>query len=169
MLHFLAPFILVVLVGVHILFLHDTGSRNPLGVERRVEAIPFHRYYTLKDLVGIVVAMGALFIVCLVSPDLFLDPVNFVPADPLKTPLHIQPEWYFLFAYSILRSIPNKLGGVVVLAMSVVVLFFMPFYPKPLYAGISANFLRESLYWVFIGNFILLSYIGTCPIEPPFT
>lgn len=92
MFHFLAPFILIVLVGVHILFLHDTGSGNPLGIDSDAEAVPFHRYYVLKDLVGIVIMVGALCIVVFCEPDLFSDPTNFTPADPIKTPLHIQPE-----------------------------------------------------------------------------
>lgn len=166
--HFLGPFILFVLVGVHIMFLHDTGSGNPLGVEREIEAIPFHSYYLLKDLVGIVVMVGALAFVCLVVPDIFLDPVNFMPADPIRTPLHIQPEWYFLFAYCILRRIPNKLGGVIALGLSVVVLYFIPFYPKPLSRGIQFNPVAQFLFWVFIGNFVVLTFIGRCPIEPPF-
>lgn len=90
--HFLGPFLLLILVGIHIVFLHDTGSGNPLGVESDIEAIPFHSYYILKDLVGIVVMVGCLFMVCLTMPDIFLDPVNFIPADPIRTPLHIQPE-----------------------------------------------------------------------------
>nr|UJH93083.1 cytochrome b [Chamelea gallina]UJH93122.1 cytochrome b [Venus verrucosa]UJH93148.1 cytochrome b [Venus verrucosa]UJH93174.1 cytochrome b [Venus verrucosa]UJH93200.1 cytochrome b [Venus verrucosa] len=166
--HFLGPFILFMLVGIHIVFLHDTGSGNPLGVESDVEAIPFHSYYLLKDLVGIVFMVGCLLLICLCAPDIFLDPVNFMPADPMKTPLHIQPEWYFLFAYCILRSIPNKLGGVVALAMSVVVLYFLPFYPKTLWRGIGFNPLGQFLFWIFVGNFIILTFIGSCPIEPPF-
>lgn len=92
MFHFLAPFILIVLVGVHIIFLHDTGSGNPLGVDSDAEAVPFHSYYVLKDLVGIVVMIGILFIIVFCEPDLFSDPTNYIPADPIKTPLHIQPE-----------------------------------------------------------------------------
>nr|QOE56575.1 cytochrome b [Antigona lamellaris] len=166
--HFLSPFLLLMLVGIHIMYLHDTGSGNPLGIESWTEAIPFHSYYFLKDLVGIVVMLSFLMFVCFSNPDFFSDPVNFIPADPMKTPIHIQPEWYFLFAYCILRSIPNKLGGVVALAMSVVVLYFMPFYPKPLWRGISFNVLSQILFWAFVGNFILLTFIGSCPIEPPF-
>lgn len=90
--HFLGPFLLFVLVGIHIVFLHDTGSGNPLGVESDAEAIPFHSYYLLKDLVGIFLMLGILVLVSLCNPDIFLDPVNFMPADPIRTPLHIQPE-----------------------------------------------------------------------------
>lgn len=146
MFHFLAPFILIVLVGVHIIYLHDTGSGNPLGVGSDAEAIPFHSYYVLKDLVGIFVLLGLLVIVCLCEPDVFSDPTNFIPADPIKTPLHIQPEWYFLFAYTILRRVPHKLGGVLALAGSVVILYFMPFYPKPLWRGSQYNPLAQVVF-----------------------
>lgn len=166
--HFLGPFILLVLVGIHIIFLHDTGSRNPLGIERDAEALPFHRYYLLKDLVGIFIIIGCLFLICFCFPDLFLDPVNFIPADPIRTPLHIQPEWYFLFAYSILRRIPNKLGGVIALFRSVVILYFMPFYPKRLIRGVQFNPIGQVVFWIFVRRFIILTFIGSCPIEPPF-
>nr|YP_004934875.1 cytochrome b [Meretrix lamarckii]ACY06184.1 cytochrome b [Meretrix lamarckii] len=166
--HFLAPFILMVLVGVHIIFLHDTGSGNPLGVDSDAEAVPFHSYYVLKDLVGIVVMIGILFMIVFCEPDLFSDPTNYMPADPMKTPLHIQPEWYFLFAYTILRSIPNKLGGVLALAGSVFVLYLLPMYPKSLWRGSQYNPVAQFVFWVFVGNFIVLTYMGMCPVEPPF-
>nr|YP_002929379.1 cytochrome b [Meretrix petechialis]ABV53326.1 cytochrome b [Meretrix petechialis] len=166
--HFLAPFILMVLVGVHILFLHDTGSGNPLGIDSDAEAVPFHSYYVLKDLVGIVIMVGALCIVVFCEPDLFSDPTNFTPADPMKTPLHIQPEWYFLFAYTILRSIPNKLGGAMALAGSVLILYILPLYPKSLWRGSQYNPVAHFVFWAFVSNFIVLTYIGMCPVEPPF-
>uniref|UniRef100_UPI00315DE898 cytochrome b n=1 Tax=Glauconome virens TaxID=457868 RepID=UPI00315DE898 len=166
--HFLGPFILLVLVSIHIVYLHETGSSNPLGMSSDAEAIPFHSYYLLKDLVGILVMISFLCFICLFMPDVFLDPVNFIPADPMSTPLHIQPEWYFLFAYSILRSIPNKLGGVVALLMSVVILYFMPLYPKSFNRGSQYNPIAQSLFWVFVSSFIMLTFIGSCPIEPPF-
>lgn len=166
--HFLRPFLLVVLIVLHIIYLHETGSGNPLGVDSDAEAVPFHRFYTLKDLVGIVVMVRLLIFVCFCYPDLFSDPVNFRPADPIKTPTHIQPEWYFLFAYAILRSIPNKLGGVIGLVLSVAILYLIPFFPKGLHRGIQYNPLAQVLFWFFIRNFILLRFIGSCPIEYPF-
>nr|YP_009455672.1 cytochrome b [Lutraria maxima]AUH21198.1 cytochrome b [Lutraria maxima] len=166
--HFLSPFLLVVLIILHVMYLHETGSGNPLGISSDAEAVPFHSFYTLKDLVGIVVMASLLFLVCLCFPDLFSDPVNFFPADPMKTPTHIQPEWYFLFAYAILRSVPNKLGGVVSLVLSVAVLYVMPFFPKGFHRGIQFNPVAQVIFWLFIGNFVLLSFIGACPIEYPF-
>nr|YP_009104584.1 cytochrome b [Mactra chinensis]AII19513.1 cytochrome b [Mactra chinensis]WLS55674.1 cytochrome b [Mactra chinensis] len=166
--HFIAPFLLLALSGVHIFYLHETGSSNPLGVDSDAEAVPFHSFYTLKDLVGVVVLIWVLGVICLCYPDFFSDPINFNPADPLKTPTHIQPEWYFLFAYAILRSIPNKLGGVLGLVLSVSILYIMPFFPKGFQRGIQYNIFAQVLFWGFVGNFIFLSFIGACPIEYPY-
>jgi len=124
--HFLFPFVIVALVVLHIFFLHETGSRNPLGVNRDREKVRFHSYYSVKDLFGFVFTLFLFFILVFVSPFLLGDPENFIPANPLVTPIHIQPEWYFLFAYAILRSIPNKLGGVVGLVISLLILFILP-------------------------------------------
>lgn len=148
--------------------LHETGSRNPLGVDSDAEAVPFHSFFILKDLVGIVVIIFLLMCVCLCFPDLFSDPVNFTRADSIKTPTHIQPEWYFLFAYAILRRVPNKLAGVVALLLSVVVLYALPYIPKGITRGIQFDPVTQVLFWLLIRNFILLRYIGACPIEFPF-
>lgn len=168
MFHFLSPFLLAVLFVLHVIYLHETGSGNPLGVSSDAEAVPFHRFYTLKDLVGIVIMARLLIFICLCFPDLFSDPVNFRPADPIKTPTHIQPEWYFLFAYAILRRVPNKLGGVIRLGLSVVILYVIPFFPKGFHRGIQFNPLAQVVFWLFIRNFVLLRFIGACPIEFPF-
>lgn len=124
--HFLIPFIILGTVIIHLLFLHQTGSNNPLGLKRESEKIPFHPYFTIKDLAGFLIILASLTILTLLSPNLLGDPENFNPANPLVTPVHIQPEWYFLFAYAILRSIPNKLGGVVALIMSILILAVLP-------------------------------------------
>jgi len=126
-LHFLLPFGIAALTVLHLLFLHETGSNNPLGINRDGEKVPFHSYYTFKDIVGFLVVIFLLSILVLFSPQLLTDPENFIPANPLVTPVHIQPEWYFLFAYAILRSIPNKLGGVIGLVISIAILFILPF------------------------------------------
>merc|ERR1711941_20100 len=125
-LHFLLPFIISGLSIVHLLFLHSTGSRNPLGVNRNFDKTPFHPYFSTKDLVGIIIFFMSYIYICLQAPRFLGDPENFIPANPLVTPVHIQPEWYFLFAYAILRSIPNKLGGVVALVAAVAILFVLP-------------------------------------------
>ena len=125
--HFLLPFIIAAIRAMHLLFLHETGSNNPLGLNRDGDKVPFHSYYSFKDLVGFVALLSILSFLALFSPQLLTDPENFIPANPLVTPVHIQPEWYFLFAYAILRSIPNKLGGVIGLVSSIAVLFLLPF------------------------------------------
>lgn len=169
MLHFLLPFVLLVLVAVHIIYLHRTGSNNPLGLRRDREKIPFYPYYLLKDLVGIFWIVGFLLFVVIFFPDVFLDPVNFVPADPIRTPTHIQPEWYFLFAYAILRRIPNKLGGVVALAISLLILYALPFLPMPK-LGLGSAFypVCQFFFWRLVGSFFVLTYIGRCDIRSPF-
>lgn len=124
--HFLFPFIISAFSVLHILFLHETGSSNPLGLNSDREKVSFHSYYSIKDLFGYVFVLFGFLMLVFVSPFLLGDPENFVPANPLVTPVHIQPEWYFLFAYAILRSIPNKLGGVIGLAGAVAILFVLP-------------------------------------------
>merc|ERR550525_56535 len=109
------------------LFLHQTGSSNPLGVNSNYDKLPFHQYYSIKDMIGFMVVFILFRYICFFNPWLLGDPENFISANPLVTPVHIQPEWYFLFAYAILRSIPNKLGGVVALAASVAVLYTLGF------------------------------------------
>lgn len=145
-LHFILPFGLAALRVLHLFYLHVTGSNNPLGIRRDVDKIPFHPYYLVKDLFGIVLFFLFLFILVSFFPNALIDPVNYIPADPYKTPLHIQPEWYFLFAYAILRSIPNKVGGVLALAGAVIVLFFVPFFHCGQFRSISFYPLNQILF-----------------------
>nr|YP_010393157.1 cytochrome b [Nototeredo knoxi]UPX89283.1 cytochrome b [Nototeredo knoxi] len=166
--HVLGPFLLALLAALHMLYLHEDGSSNPLGVKTASESTPFHPLFTYKDVLGMAVLVGAISMVVLVKPDMFTDPENFMPADPTKTPVHIQPEWYFLFAYSILRSVPNKLGGVVLLLSSVLVLYTLPFCMKPKIKGTQHNYAGKILFWVFVTNFFCLTSLGACSVEYPF-
>lgn len=125
-LHFLLPFVIAAASALHLLFLHQRGSNNPLGVGSNSNKVPFHGYYTVKDAVGFVVFLAGLGAVALFFPNLLTDPENYLPANPLVTPIHIMPEWYFLWAYAILRSIPNKLGGVVAMFAAIFILFALP-------------------------------------------
>nr|YP_010131057.1 cytochrome b [Haliotis ovina]QPZ53798.1 cytochrome b [Haliotis ovina]QRV62312.1 cytochrome b [Haliotis ovina]UFI48612.1 cytochrome b [Haliotis ovina]UFI48620.1 cytochrome b [Haliotis ovina] len=167
-LHFLVPFVIAGMSVLHLLFLHETGSNNPLGLNSDGDKVPFHFYHTVKDLVGFLVLLFFLMLLVFFDPFLLGDPENFIPANPLVTPVHIQPEWYFLFAYAILRSIPNKLGGVVALAMSVVILFVVPLF----HSGKSRSFcfypVNQILFWCFVGVLFILTWIGACPVEPPY-
>jgi ubiquinol-cytochrome c reductase cytochrome b subunit len=126
----LLPFIISAAVLVHLLFLHQTGSNNPIGLNSNFDKISFHPFFSFKDVFGFIVIISALIILSLVSPYMLGDTENFIPANPLVTPVHIQPEWYFLFAYAILRSIPNKLGGVIALVLSIAILYVFPFVIK---------------------------------------
>jgi ubiquinol-cytochrome c reductase cytochrome b subunit len=111
---------------LHILFLHETGSNNPIGLNSDSDKTPFHSYFSYKDIFGFIILLAGLFFLTLLAPNFLLEPDNFIPANPMSTPLHIQPEWYFLFAYAILRSIPNKLGGVLALVAAVIIPIVSP-------------------------------------------
>nr|YP_009252173.1 cytochrome b [Potomida littoralis]ALQ78684.1 cytochrome b [Potomida littoralis] len=167
-LHFVLPFVIMAFAMIHLLFLHETGSNNPLGISSNTNLIPFHIYYTVKDTAGFVMALGLLATICFFSPNLLSDPENFIPANPLSTPIHIQPEWYFLFAYAILRSIPNKLGGVVALVMSILILMLMPLTHINTMRSTSFYPMNQTLFWGFVSIFLVLTWIGKQPVEDPF-
>nr|URX54212.1 cytochrome b [Cryptotermes sp. 8 AB-2022a] len=166
-LHFLMPFVIAALAMVHLLFLHQTGSNNPLGLKSDTDKIPFHPYFVTKDIVGFIILLTALSTLSLKEPYLLSDPDNFIPANPLVTPVHIQPEWYFLFAYAILRSIPNKLGGVIALVMSIAILFALPAY-KSKFTGTQFYPTNQLMFWVMTSTVALLTWIGARPVEDPY-
>lgn len=167
-LHFILPFTIIILVIIHLYFLHITGSSNPLGVNRNLYKIPFHLYFSYKDLLGFIIFLIPLIIITLQYPYIFRDPDNFAPANPIITPIHIQPEWYFLFAYAILRSIPNKLGGVIALISSIIILYRLILINLKL-PPTSHHPWEQFLFWMFVNNFIILTWLGAQPIEDPFT
>nr|YP_008757922.1 cytochrome b [Junonia orithya]AGS43940.1 cytochrome b [Junonia orithya] len=166
--HFLFPFIIMMLTMIHLLFLHQTGSNNPLGINSNLDKIPFHPFFTFKDLIGFIILILLLTLLSLTNPYLLGDPDNFIPANPLVTPIHIQPEWYFLFAYAILRSIPNKLGGVIALVMSILILIILPFTFNKKIQGIQFYPLNQILFWSLITIIILLTWIGARSVEAPY-
>nr|ALO77294.1 cytochrome b [Brachinus crepitans] len=166
--HFLLPFIVSALVLIHLLFLHQTGSNNPLGINSNIDKIPFHPYFTFKDSMTFMILMMALTILTLLNPYYLGDPDNFTPANPLVTPVHIQPEWYFLFAYAILRSIPNKLGGVIALVLSILIFMILPFYNLNKFQSLKFYPINQILFWLFFMIVILLTWIGMRPVEDPF-
>nr|AFA56282.1 cytochrome b [Dascillus cervinus] len=167
-LHYLLPFMVTALTMIHLLFLHQTGSNNPLGVNSNTDKTPFHPFFSLKDIVGFIIMLMTLISLSLIAPYLLGDPDNFTPANPLVTPVHIQPEWYFLFAYAILRSIPNKLGGVIALMMSITVLLLMPFTNKKYMQSNVTYPINKILFWSFVSMLILLTWIGAKPVEDPY-
>lgn len=166
--HFILPFIIAALVIIHLIFLHQSGSSNPLGTSINIDKIPFHPYFTIKDILGIILIIIILIIVTLLNPYILGDPDNFTPANPLVTPIHIQPEWYFLFAYAILRSIPNKLGGVIALVASIAILYIIPFLSKRKIIRNQFYPLNKFIIWIILRSLILLTWIGARPVEDPY-
>nr|BAZ95970.1 cytochrome b [Takifugu rubripes] len=166
--HFLLPFIVAAAAIVHLIFLHETGSNNPLGLNSNADKIPFHPYFSYKDLLGFTIMLSALATLALFSPNYLGDPDNFTPANPLVTPAHIKPEWYFLFAYAILRSIPNKLGGVLALLASILILMVVPFLHTSKQRSLTFRPLSQFLFWTLIADVVILTWIGGMPVEHPY-
>nr|AHF48855.1 cytochrome b [Rutilus rutilus] len=166
--HFLFPFVVAGATVLHLLFLHETGSNNPAGLNSDADKISFHPYFSYKDLLGFVIMLLALTSLTLFSPNLLGDPENFTPANPLVTPPHIQPEWYFLFAYAILRSIPNKLGGVLALLFSILVLMVVPILHTSKQRGLTFRPVTQFLFWTLVADMFILTWIGGMPVEHPY-
>nr|BCT98138.1 cytochrome b [Liobagrus reinii] len=166
--HFLLPFTIIAATLLHALFLHETGSNNPLGLNSDTDKISFHPYFSYKDLLGFIMLITALASLALFSPNFLGDPENFTPANPLVTPPHIKPEWYFLFAYAILRSIPNKLGGVLALLFSILILMIVPLLHTSKQQGLTFRPLAQLLFWALVANVFILTWIGGMPVEHPF-
>jgi ubiquinol-cytochrome c reductase cytochrome b subunit len=181
-LHVIAlPLVLLGLVVAHIIALHEVGSNNPDGVEIKknknadgipVDGIPFHPYYTVKDIVGVVVFLMGFSLVMFFAPEMggyFLERANFVPADPLKTPEHIAPVWYFTSFYTVLRAVPDPFGGVVAMGAAVVILFFMPWIDRnPIKSWRYRSVLHRSNLIIFAIGFIILGYLGVKPVQPDY-
>ncbi len=166
-LHYLLPFVIAGLAVVHIIALHEHGSNNPIGIDGNIDKIPFHPYYTTKDLFGFGVFSVFFSYFIFFDPNLLGHADNYIPANPLVTPPHIQPEWYFLFAYTVLRSIPDKLLGVLALFGSLLVLFPMPWLHTCNIRSHQFRPIAKLLFWFLVGDFIVLTYIGACPPEEP--
>nr|AFP54301.1 cytochrome b [Polyergus rufescens] len=166
-LHFILPFIISMMVMLHLFYLHETGSSNPLGINSNLSKIPFHNYFTMKDSLTFMIFLFLFMMLNMQYPYMFSDPDNFTPANPMITPIHIQPEWYFLFAYAILRSIPNKLGGVIALMSSIIILYFLPLINTK-FNSLSHYPINQFMYWMYMNTFIILTWAGAQIIEPPF-
>nr|YP_010154749.1 cytochrome b [Thyreus decorus]QQX27984.1 cytochrome b [Thyreus decorus] len=167
--HFIMPFVILMFVIIHLFFLHLHGSNNSLGVESKIYMVEFYPYFLIKDLLGFVLILLLFFYINFQFPYYFSDPDNFKIANSMVTPIHIKPEWYFLFAYSILRAIPNKLGGVTALILSILILFLMSIFKNNISKSNKFNMLGKLYYWFFINNFILLTWLGGKVIELPYT
>jgi len=166
-LHFLLPIVICALVFLHLVALHTTKSNNPLGIDVKgpQDTIPFHPYYTIKDLFGIGVLLLIYLSVVFFDPNLFGDPDNYVPANPMVTPPHIKPEWYFLPFYAILRAIPDKLGGVVAMFGAIIILFFLPWIDSSKVRSAKFRPIFKQVFWIFLVVCLVLGYCGSQPPE----
>nr|AWU48997.1 cytochrome b [Mesohomotoma hibisci] len=167
-LHFIMPFILTIIIIFHLVFLHETGSSNPLGLNSNIDKVPFFPYFVVKDLMGYFMFFFFFLILLMFYPYILNDPDNFIPANPMNTPLHIQPEWYFLFAYSILRAIPNKLGGVIALVSSILILLTTLLNKKSYIKGMQYYPITQHMFWMWVNITCLLTWIGMKPVETPY-
>ncbi|WP_339631310.1 cytochrome b N-terminal domain-containing protein [uncultured Sneathiella sp.] len=169
-LHYLLPFVIVGIVILHIWALHTNGSNNPTGVELKdkQDSIPFHPYYTVKDLFGLAIFLIFFSAFLFYAPNYMGHPDNYIPANPLVTPAHIVPEWYFLPFYAILRAVPDKLGGVMLMFGAIAVLFALPWLDKSRIRSARFRPIYKQLFWVFVADCILLTYIGGKPAEGAF-
>jgi len=166
--HFVLPFIVAAVAFLHLVFLHQTGSNNPLGINCNSDRVPFHTYYSTKDALGFIIALTLFISLVLFAPNLLTDPENFLLANPLVTPIHIKPEWYFLWVYAILRSIPNKLGGVLALFAALLILFILPLTSTNNKSGIIFYPLNQIIFWILTASWLILTWIGGRPVEDPF-
>jgi ubiquinol-cytochrome c reductase cytochrome b subunit len=169
-LHYLFPFLIVGVVILHIVALHTHGSNNPLGIDKKgpQDSIPFHPYYTIKDLFGLSFVLTIFAFVVFFAPDYLGHPDNYIPADPLKTPAHIVPEWYFLPFYAILRAVPDKLGGVIAMISAILILFVLPWLDTSKVRSATFRPIYKKLYWFLVVDIIVLTWIGGSPAEGHF-
>nr|QSV10814.1 cytochrome b [Pseudoregma bambucicola] len=166
--HFILPFFIMFLTLIHLYYLHLTGSNNLLGINSNFNKIYFSPYFIIKDLIELIMFLWMFMILTLIFPYLLNDHNNFISANPMVTPNHIQPELYFLFSYSILRAIPNKLGGVMALLMSILILMIMPLLNKKKFLSNKFYPMNKLLFWIFIKTFFILTWIGMQPVETPY-
>ena len=164
-LHFFLPFVLVGLTLVHLALLHKDGSNNPLGIESGIDKIPFYPYFFAKDLFAFVCFLTFFAVFVFYFPNALGHPDNYIPADLMQTPAHIVPEWYFLPFYAILRSIPDKLGGVAAMFGSLLVLFIIPFSNTSEIRSTDFRPLFKIFYWLFVADFLILGWVGQKPVR----
>jgi len=169
-LHYLLPFVIFGVVFLHVAALHITGSNNPLGIEPKgpQDTLPFHPYYTAKDSVGMVVYFAVFAALVFFFPNMLGHPDNYIPANPLVTPAHIVPEWYFLPFYAILRAVPDKLGGVLLMFGSIAVLFVLPWLDTSPVRSMRFRPVARIFLFTWLASFFVLLYCGGKPAEEPY-
>jgi ubiquinol-cytochrome c reductase cytochrome b subunit len=166
--HFLLPFILVGVTMIHLALLHKVGSNSPIGSDTGVDDVPFYPYYVSKDLFAFSVYLFVFGGFVFYFPNVLNHPDNCVPADPMHTPAHVVPEWYFLPYYAILRSIPHKAGGIIAMFFSLLVLFIIPFNNTSEVRNTSYRPLFKVCFWLFIADFVILTWVGQKPVKDTF-
>jgi len=167
-LHYLMPFLIVGFVLIHLSLLHKDGSNNPLGINSNVDTIPFYPYFYVKDLFGFLIFLFIFGVLVFFYPNLLGHSDNYIPANPLVTPAHIVPEWYFLPFYAILRSIPDKLGGVLAMIGSILILLALPLLNTSEIRSTKYRPLFGFFYWFLVLDFLILGWIGQKPVETPY-
>jgi ubiquinol-cytochrome c reductase cytochrome b subunit len=167
-LHYLLPFIIAGASIVHIAALHQYGSNNPLGSNSAVDKVSFYPYFYVKDLLGWVLFAIIFSVFIYFYPNLLGHPDNYIPANPMSTPAHIVPEWYFLWVYAILRSIPNKLGGVAAIALVFIALLALPFINTSQIRSSTFRPIHKKVFWLLLADCVILVWIGQQPVEPPY-
>ena len=167
-LHYLMPFVIVGLVASHLALLHAEGSNNPLGINSNVELISFYPYFYVKDLFSFLVLVSLFSFFVFFMPNLLGHSDNYIPANSLSTPAHIVPEWYFLPFYAILRSIPDKLGGVVAMISSILILMLLPFLNTSSVRSSKFRPIFSVAYWFLVSDFLILGWVGQKPVESPY-
>jgi len=166
--HFILPFVVSALILIHIFFLHQFGSNNPLGVSSHPDKVPFHWYFSIKDTFGFCILLWTLLFIVFFHPQVLGEADNFIPANPIVTPPHIVPEWYFLFAYAILRSVPSKLGGVAALVGSILILMILTITHYQAIKGLVYYGPVKAMFWFHVVVFLLLTAGGSWPVEAPY-
>jgi len=166
-LHYLLPFLIVAVVFLHLWALHTSKSNNPLGIDIKgdQDTVPFHPYYTAKDAFGLCVFLMFFAYWVFFNPNYLGHPDNYIEANPLVTPAHIVPEWYFLPFYAILRAVPDKLGGVLAMGGAIVILFFLPYLDFSKVRSAKFRPVYKMAFWIFVVNGVILGYIGAMPAE----
>lgn len=167
-LHYLVPFIIAALAALHLVLLHENGSNNPLGISSIYDRVPFYPYFYVKDLFGFICFICFFSLFVIYAPNLLGHPDNYIQANPLVTPAHIVPEWYFLPFYAILRTIPDKLGGVALMGFAIVIIAMLPLLDTSKFRSTYFKPINIWLFWFFVSDAILLGWIGQEIVETPF-
>jgi len=167
-LHYLLPFILVALVLIHLALLHQVGSSNPIGIDSNVDMIPFTPYFVQKDINSLTLVIGVFYFILFQYPNILGEPINYFYVDTMKTPKHIIPEWYFLPFYTVVKSIPHKMGGIICMALTIVIFFFMPFLFFGKIRTANYNPVYKILTIMFMVNALFMGWLGQTSIYEPY-